>query len=42
MPGLPLTGPVTAQVQSTSGECWGATYSTPIVNDAIQYRAKSD
>ncbi len=42
MPALPLTLPVTAQLQSTGGECWGSTYSTTIISDATLMRARSD
>jgi hypothetical protein len=42
MPTLPLTPPVEVQLQATNGECWSAVYSTPIVNDAVQFKAKAD
>jgi 6-phosphogluconolactonase (cycloisomerase 2 family) len=42
MPTLPLTPPVTVQLVNSLGECWEATYSTPIVNDAVEFRAKGD
>jgi 6-phosphogluconolactonase (cycloisomerase 2 family) len=42
MPALPLTAPVTVQLQSAAGTCWTATFSTPNENDAVQFKAKSD
>src|SRR5262245_60262367 len=40
MPTLPLTLPVTAQLQSAGGECWGAVYATPRLNETQQFRAR--
>ena len=43
LPVLPLTTPVRAQlVRSGSSTCWEATYSTPTVNMATAFKAKSD
>jgi len=42
MPTLPLTLPVTAQLQSAGGECWGAVYATPLQNETQQFRARPD
>jgi hypothetical protein len=39
---LPLTLPVTAQVQTAAGACWTATYSTAIVNSTARLKASSD
>jgi DNA-binding beta-propeller fold protein YncE len=39
---LPLVPPVTVQLQHTDGGCWQATYSTPLVNDGLQFRATAD
>jgi hypothetical protein len=41
---LPLSLPVTAQIQSENGECWAATFSLPSAskNDASQFKGKSD
>jgi len=33
---------VVAQLKTSSGACWGATFSTPTVNTAAQFEAKSD
>jgi hypothetical protein len=43
-PSLPLANDpsVVAQVRSTDGQCYGAVFSTPIINDDVAYRAKSD
>jgi 6-phosphogluconolactonase (cycloisomerase 2 family) len=41
-PTLPLTPPVTVQMVNSAGECWEATYSTPSVNTALEFRAKGD
>jgi lysophospholipase L1-like esterase len=43
--GLPLqtrAGGIVAQFKTSLGTCWGATFSTPIVNTATKFRAKSD
>jgi len=42
MPALPLTTPVTVQVQTAHGECWTATFSTVLENTAEGFRAKAD
>ncbi len=42
IPGLPLTGTVTLQLRSSTGECWEAVYSAPQQNTASTYSAKSD
>jgi len=35
--------PVVVQlIRGSSGACWAATYSTPITNDAGEFRAQSD
>lgn len=41
-PALPLTPPVTVQLSNGSGSCWDAVYTTPITNDAANFKAKSD
>jgi len=33
---------VVAQVKTSVGTCWGATFSTPTVNTATEFKAKSD
>jgi len=33
---------VVAQVKTSLGTCWGATFSTPTVNTAAEFKAKSD
>ena len=33
---------VVAQFKTSLGTCWGATFSTPIVNTATEFKAKSD
>jgi hypothetical protein len=43
VPMLGLTPPVVARlVRSDAAACWEATYSTPMVNDANTFQAKSD
>jgi hypothetical protein len=42
MPTLPLTAPVTVQLQAASGQCWSASYSQAIANSAVGFRASSD
>ncbi|TMA74933.1 MAG: hypothetical protein E6J77_23790 [Deltaproteobacteria bacterium] len=42
MPVLPLTPPVTVQLQGANGQCWGATYSAPSVNDTGEFKAQTD
>lgn len=41
-PLLPLMAPVVAQLHTRNGACFEATYSTPLRNDAILFRAKPD
>jgi len=41
-PASPLVPPVTVQLHNENGECWGAVYSAPLQNDAVQFRAKPD
>jgi hypothetical protein len=33
---------VVAQFKTSLGACWGATFSTPTVNTATEFKAKSD
>jgi hypothetical protein len=42
MPALPLTLPLVVQAQSATGTCWETTHTTSILNDSIQFKAKSD
>ncbi len=42
MPTLGLSLPVTAQIRNGSGECWGATFSSPTVNDAGSFKSRSN
>ena len=42
VPMVPLTPPVTVELQAANGECWGATYSSPIVNDTTEFEARAD
>jgi hypothetical protein len=42
LPPLPLTGPVTVELRTSSGSCWSAHYSMAYRNDVQQYRARSD
>ena len=42
MPALGLSLPVVAQLRTSSGACWGATFSTAIHNDTAIFKAKSD
>jgi hypothetical protein len=43
MPVLPLTTPVRFQLQAVgTGTCWEAVFSTPTVNDTLQFKAKAD
>ena len=42
LPTLPFTPPVTVQLRNSAGACWGATYSTFLENDLLEYHAKSD
>jgi hypothetical protein len=39
---LPLTTPVTVQLQATTGQCWTATFGTAQSSDSGQFKAKSD
>ena len=41
-PAPPLIPPVTVQLRAENGECWGAVYSTPRVNDTTQFKANPD
>jgi hypothetical protein len=41
-PAPPLVPPVTVQLRADNGECWGAVYSTPRVNDTTQFKANPD
>jgi cysteine-rich repeat protein len=42
LPRLPFTPPVTVQLRNSAGACWGATYSTATLNNALEYSAKND
>jgi hypothetical protein len=42
LPALSFTPPVNVQLQATNGQCWDAVYSTPIINDAGEFKARSD
>jgi len=42
MPALGLSLPVVAQLRTSGGACWGATFSTAIRNDSKIFKAKSD
>ncbi|HZR81438.1 MAG TPA: hypothetical protein VFD92_10120 [Candidatus Binatia bacterium] len=42
LPPLPLSGDVVVQLRSSTGECWGARYSTPKKNTDKQYKANAD
>jgi hypothetical protein len=39
---LPLSSGVAAQLRTSDGKCWGASFSMPRRNDAARFRAKSD
>src|SRR6185503_4501648 len=39
-PSIPLTTPVTAQLISSGGDCFGATYATPATNSGSNFKAK--
>ena len=41
-PALPLTLPVTVQLQASNGECWEAQYSAPLISSSTKFRAKPD
>jgi len=42
LPPPPFTPPVTVQLRNSLGFCWGATFSTPQVNDTRKFRASPD
>ncbi len=44
LPSLPLvkSPSVVAELRTSDGACWGATFSSPTKNDAIQFNARSD
>lgn len=42
LPSLPLSLPMRVQLQSASGQCWEATYSTAKKNTKRQFKAKAD
>ena len=44
LPDLPLSVPLTAQLQSANGQCWEATFSRPGLsrNDGQNFKANSD
>lgn len=43
VPALPLSLPVTAQVQASNGTCWEATFETDIrKNDSEQFSARAN
>ena len=37
---LPFALPVTVQLQASNGECWGTEYTTPRVNDGVNFIAR--
>ena len=39
---LAIVPPVVVQLEGLNGECWGATYSSGVVNTGGQFKAKSD
>jgi hypothetical protein len=39
---MPLATPVQAQLVSTAGHCFAATYATPLVNAAGRFKAKGE
>jgi 6-phosphogluconolactonase (cycloisomerase 2 family) len=41
-PGLPLPVPVRVQIQSSDGECFGGSFSSPGVNTSVGYLARPD
>jgi cysteine-rich repeat protein len=41
-PFVPLVPPVTVQLRGENGECWGAVYSQPRINDGVQFKANPD
>ena len=42
LPALPVSPPVTIQLQATNGICWDAVFSTVLANNSATFRAKSD
>jgi len=42
MPALGLSTPVTVQLRTDAGACWGATFSTTQNNQPDLFRARSD
>jgi hypothetical protein len=42
VPALPLTPPVTAQLQASNGTCWDAVYSEPAADDTQRFSAKGE
>ena len=42
MPALPLTPPVTVQLQNGNGKCWQNVISTPTLNDTQQFKGTAD
>ncbi len=41
-PVLPLTPTVTVQLKNDDGECWEGEYSTPLKNQADQFKSHAD
>jgi len=39
---LPFAVPIRVQLESSTGECWDATYSTSVVNDGRSFAARAD
>ena len=42
IPSLPLALPITMQLVNGEGDCWSATYSSPLLNTDTDLRARSD
>jgi hypothetical protein len=42
LPPFPLTPPVAVQLRTDAGECWGATYSAPSLNDMNGLTGRND
>jgi hypothetical protein len=42
LPDMPLTPPVTVQLQSATGRCWEAIFGTPLVNDDVRFKSRAD
>jgi cysteine-rich repeat protein len=40
VPALPFVPPVTIELHTEEGECWGADYDTPMVNDGDVFKAR--